>query len=390
MRNKTLLIPIVAGALSLNLFAWDLPSNLPNIGIGNTGAIVDKAKDAVFGTVKNKAFGFLGGLGGDKFSACYVPANDYVPDVCHDIDNIIRMQKDLDVCALLPDIPGFNKKRYDVGLKSKLNRGLAELTSMCSRKKVEFEKTFDTTIAEGGQYIKDTTAPLPNGKSVKQVDDMWSDGEFKTAIKANKPSLFMKAIRDGDQDVLRDMMSLTKVADIKDLNSIDIPSLKASKNLTEYKEDREKIALTYSDSKRETMPSNISSAVAHKLASNPNLKGEAASKAAGEVAGKAKEQIKLARANDIAVSLELARRKGDYAIPTQDVVEIVREDLRPKMVAEMKAQKMREAMVMAQVNERWDRREALIDLLAQKEVILNEPFDEDGARKEIERIASSK
>ena len=70
------------------------------------------------------------------------------------------------------------------------------------------------------------------------------------------------------------------------------------------------------------------------------------------------------------------------------MVKIARIDKQPQIIAEMRDQQKREAYLIASINERWDKREALIDLLATKEVILNEPFDEASAKSEIESIVS--
>ena len=85
----------------------------------------------------------------------------------------------------------------------------------------------------------------------------------------------------------------------------------------------------------------------------------------------------------------MAREDSDIPIPTQDYVDILREDLKPKAVAQIRKQQLRDAQIVKEINEKWDRKIAINKLIADKEVIMSLQFNENEAKAKIESIVNS-
>lgn len=83
---------------------------------------------------------------------------------------------------------------------------------------------------------------------------------------------------------------------------------------------------------------------------------------------------------------------SDYkkiAIPTQDYVKLLRKDLQPGAIAQIRRQRAQEVALISQIEEKWERKYNLAKLLIDKEVILSQTFDEKKAREEANRIVNS-
>lgn len=83
---------------------------------------------------------------------------------------------------------------------------------------------------------------------------------------------------------------------------------------------------------------------------------------------------------------------SDYkkiAIPTQDYVKLLRKDLQPGAIAQIRRQQAQEVALISQIEEKWERKYNLAKLLIDKEVILSQTFDEKKAREEANRIVNS-
>ncbi len=81
---------------------------------------------------------------------------------------------------------------------------------------------------------------------------------------------------------------------------------------------------------------------------------------------------------------------SDYkkiAIPTQEYVELLRPDVRLQAIAQIQKQQAYEVAVAAQVEEKWNRKYTIAQLLIDKEQILAQEFDEDSAQSEVDSIA---
>ena len=375
-KSKILIAGILTWTCGSNLYAFDA-----------SGALNGLINSGLSGLISS-SFNQIDNATGNLVGQCYAPANSGSGDF--DICSVVNQVGNIDdnICGLLPNVPGFTKKSKSIGLKGEISNVKNSISSYCSSKQKEFKDVLASTQVEMLDVLSEKAKKnqkLPNGMGIDEFNDKWSD--IKTVISQNKPSLFMTAIQTNNQDVLKLMRDNDRFKKSESINDIQMTDFGVAKNITEYNELRQNLANQSSNNKFVTLPSNISSNVAVSL-KNAKVKGSAAQRKAQEITGKQKEFIEIAKANEISLALDVNRQKGDYALPIEEMVKIARIDKQPQIIAEMRDQQKREAYLIASINERWDKREALIDLLATKEVILNEPFDEASAKSEIESIVS--
>ena len=373
-KSKILLAGILTWTCGSNLYAFDASGTLNGfINSGLSGLI-------------SSSFNQIDNATGNLVGQCYAPAGSGDFDICSIVNQVGNINDN--ICGLLPSVPGFVKKSKSIGLRDEISDVKNSISSYCSSKQKEFKDVLASTQAEMLDVLNEKikkNQKLPNGMGVDEFNEKWSD--IKTVISENKPSLFMTAIQTNNQDVLKLMRDNDRFKKSENINDIKMTDFGVAKNITEYNELRQNLANQSSNNKFVTLPSNISSNVAVSL-KNAKVKGSAAQRKAQEITSKQKEFIEVAKASEISLALDVNRQKGDYALPIEEMVKIARIDKQPQIIAEMRDQQKREAYLIASINERWDKREALIDLLATKEVILNEPFDEASAKSEIESIVS--
>lgn len=373
-KSKILIAGILTWTCGSNLYAFDASGTLNGfINSGLSGLI-------------SSSFNQIDNATGNLVGQCYAPAGSGDFDICSIVNQVGNINDN--ICGLLPSVPGFVKKSKSIGLRDEISDVKNSISSYCSSKQKEFKDVLASTQAEMLDILNEKikkNQKLPNGMGVDEFNEKWSD--IKTVISENKPSLFMTAIQTNNQDVLKLMRDNDRFKKSENINDIKMTDFGVAKNITEYNELRQNLANQSSNNKFVTLPSNISSNVAVSL-KNAKVKGSAAQRKAQEITSKQKEFIEVAKASEISLALDVNRQKGDYALPIEEMVKIARIDKQPQIIAEMRDQQKREAYLIASINERWDKREALIDLLATKEVILNEPFDEASAKSEIESIVS--
>ena len=373
-KSKILIAGILTWTCGSNLYAFDASGTLNGfINSGLSGLI-------------SSSFNQIDNATGNLVGQCYAPAGSGDFDICSIVNQVGNINDN--ICGLLPSVPGFVKKSKSIGLRDEISDVKNSISSYCSSKQKEFKDVLASTQAEMLDVLNEKikkNQKLPNGMGVDEFNEKWSD--IKTVISENKPSLFMTAIQTNNQDVLKLMRDNDRFKKSENINDIKMTDFGVAKNITEYNELRQNLANQSSNNKFVTLPSNISSNVAVSL-KNARVKGSAAQRKAQEITSKQKEFIEVAKASEISLALDVNRQKGDYALPIEEMVKIARIDKQPQIIAEMRDQQKREAYLIALINERWDKREALIDLLATKEVILNEPFDEASAKSEIESIVS--
>lgn len=350
------------GFLTIHSFALSLDDIL-NDGIGGIFDILDTA---TAGTL----------------SVCYVPEkiSTGAGDICSFVNSLSELE--MNVCDLAPNIPGFQKKQKHLGLSG--------LKSLCDAQVKDFSNIASTTASNVAQHYVDETGlsedklTLANGMKPKDFAKRWNISSVLK--KQTGTNLVREYIKDGKQEELKLLMDFDSsiLGGKKDITEITIDDLKAPQTLEDYNEQRDELAKSLYKNNDEVSTRTVSNSVKVKLSEfNDSAK---AKEAVNELLNNKKEQLRIARANEVGQRLRLKSDKNDLAIPTEETVQGVRRDLRPKLIAQIRKQQIREAEEIAKVNEKWDKREAMLELIAEKELIMNEKFDENSAKKEIETI----
>lgn len=314
---------------------------------------------------------------------CYEPDfNAGSFDACSILDAVGNLE--VDVCNLAPPVPGFTKKSKEIGLSG--------LKAFCDAKQRQFEDAVSKTASDVAEHtfengkISDKTT-LPNGQRVKDYLKNWNVSTI--ARKMGTDSAIKSALSSGNQKVLALIQEYGKTAGAKSIESVTISDIKAPADMVAYKEQVAELASAYFGNANQTSSSSISSVIAAGVA---DKSPDDAQEYAKNYLNEKKKQFELAKASEIGQRISLERASNHLAIPTQEYVELQRKDIQLEMIADIKKQQLKEAQIIAEVSEKWDRKQAIAEIIADKEVIMSQEFEEDKEKNlleaEIEEITN--
>ncbi|EOG8842709.1 hypothetical protein [Campylobacter jejuni] len=344
--------------------------------------------DNILGDFLGGIFSALDKSSSQSLSMCYTPESNFGLDSSGDICSIVNKLPSMDVCSLVPEIPGFRKKSQSVSLSG--------LRQLCKTNTKAFSDISSSALNNVAENVIDNstgeiseTTKLPNGKTVGSFVRSWNINNF-VKEQTGKTNFVETMLSSNNNQALRLAMDYSKSAEASGKEPGDISSadIKAPKTLEDYRKGRQELAKSFYSASEDVSASSISGGASLKV---KGKKGKEAQSAAREYLTSKEDDFNMAKANEIgnALSVYNANRPGNLAIPTQEYVDILRQDLQPTAVAQIRKQQLEEAEIIARITEKWDRKKAIAALVADKEVIMNEEFDNEAAQKEIDQIVSS-
>jgi hypothetical protein len=302
---------------------------------------------------------------------CYQKPQVGSADVCSALDSLGSVSAD--VCDRAPNVPGLTK---GTNVKSLSSSALKSYCQSAERNLSSAIGNMDIYKTENGN-VNSTYA---NGKTSQQVYDTVNPKKIIGAAE----SVANKAFFKGDQTTLRALVKQSKKANnLNDISKIKPTDFTAPKDFNDFREQREALAGLNNGDVIVANPVSVSNAI------NAKIEGKSGTSAKTEADKKAMElrdAIDGGTSNRIGLILEATAREDDIAIPTQDMIELLRDDLKPTMVAKIQQQMAREALVVSEVQQIDEARKNIISLTAQKTKVLNEKFDRSSAENYIDRL----
>lgn len=304
-------------------------------------------------------------------SVCYAPDVDMGSlDVCSLLDAIGNLE--LDVCKITPPLPGFKKKSKEVGLSG--------LQAFCRAKARQFESLLSKTATdiadntfENGKISESTT--LPNGDKVVDYLKKWNLSSVLK--KTGAESAVYQAVVNGKTKALEVLQEYAKTSGAKSIEDIKVEDIKIASDMLEYKNQVAELASSFFDNAQQTSTAAISSILSGRISGKDP---DEAKNLVRDYMTDKKKQFETAKANEIGQRISLERDSSYIPIPTQEYIDTLRYDLKLDAIADIRKQQMKEAQIIAEVSEKWDRRKALADIIADKEVIMAQEFDEEAEK----------
>ena len=362
------------------------------IGGGNLG---DIAGNIVDGALNGNLNGALGGvldsaLGklDSQFSNIFSNSLNFI-NACYETD--LKLDIDLgidttDVCAMASKLDEIKVNVCSlVGGSGTMNKGLSGFQSLCEAKQKEFKDYVsrqannfaEWATLQNGEKTIDYNAKFASGLSVAEFDSKW---DINNLLK--KDSTISKMLKDGKMKEIEMFMDYTKSYGAKkDIESINMEDIKAPSSMNDYRRGIDDGIKNNRTIIKNANPSQSASLARAKLSKNNK-----------EDMQKLSNQLKSDYNNAKIAEIGNALATSDYkkiAIPTQDYVKLLRKDLQPGAIAQIRRQQAQEVSLISQIEEKWERKYNLAKLLIDKEVILSQKFDETEARKEVNRIVNS-
>jgi hypothetical protein len=307
-------------------------------------------------------------------SACFEPKienEDTKPSnlgMCDYVKGIESQLNSIDVCELVPnpDPNLFKKKSYALVSNN-------DLSEFCENA----EKALTSAISDVDIYIKNQ-----EGVSKGNVSGI----ERKPLDMLERPeSLVRQALYNNNQRVVKDIYLRTE----KDNNSghvanITLKDLSAPSNYATYLKEVNLLAEQSMVDYIEQSSFKISSQVRFETAKIDS--SEEAEKKALELTQKAAEHIDRGTSVRSAMYIDMLARNDDYAIPTQEMVNLLREDLRADAISKIKQQQKREALIMSELKQVDEARKRLLAIGGNKAIIISRKFDQEATQKEIDDL----
>lgn len=380
-------------ALSMTTIILSINANAANNV--SPASITDDIVGGITGGIDNILGDFLGGIfsaldksSSQSLSLCYTPESNFGLGSSGDICSIVNKLPSMDICSLVPEVPGFRKKSQSVSLSG--------LRQLCKTNTKAFSDISSSALNNVAENVIDNstgeiseTTKLPNGKTVGNFVRSWNINNF-VKEQTGKTNFVGTMLSSNNNQALRLAMDYSKSAEASGKEPGDISSadIKAPETLEDYRKGRQELAKSFYSASEDVSANSIAGGASLKV---KGKKGEEAQSAAREYLTSKEDDFNMAKANEIgnALSIYNANRPGNLAIPTQEYVDILRQDLQPTAVAQIRKQQLEEAEIIARITEKWDRKKAIAALVADKEVIMNEEFDNEAAQKEIDQIISS-
>ncbi|EFR47519.1 hypothetical protein HCCG_02067 [Helicobacter cinaedi CCUG 18818 = ATCC BAA-847] len=358
------------------------------IGGGNIGNIVDGALNGnlngALGGVLDSVLGKLD----SQFSNIFSNSLNFI-NACYETD--LKLDIDLgidttDVCAMASKLDEIKVNICSlVGGSGTMNKGVSGFQSLCEAKQKEFKDYVsrqannfaEWATLQNGEKTTDYNAKFASGLSVADFDSKW---DINNLLK--KDSTISKMLKDGKMKEIEMFMDYTKSYGAKkDIESINMEDIKAPSSMNDYRRGIDDGIKNNRTIIKNANPSQSASLARAKLSKNNK-----------EDMQKLSNQLKSDYNNAKIAEIGNALATSDYkkiAIPTQDYVKLLRKDLQPGAIAQIRRQQAQEVSLISQIEEKWERKYNLAKLLIDKEVILSQKFDETEARKEVNRIVNS-
>lgn len=303
---------------------------------------------------------------------------------CFGLDSSINLN-DVDFCSIADEM---DKLKVDTcslfGGSGNKTLSLSGAKRLCQDKARAFEDYASKQAVDVIEYsslnaddTNDYKSKLPNGKTLKQF---YSDWDINNLLKND--SVVSSYLQNGNMEAVAVFMDYSKTSN-KDISELKVEDLSAPATLEDYRKGVDENIKTYRSSLNGTNNSNISSLVKGKIQAGSNE-----NESSKEVVGTMKKEFDLAKNAEISLALN----NSDYKkipIPTQEYVLGLRKDLQPQAIAQIRKQQAYESAKIAEIEDKWNRKYEIAKLIADKEVIMAQKFDEDSAKSEIENLVNN-
>lgn len=313
-------------------------------------------------------------------------------ETCH-FNGKFDLNTDFDICKIASKLDNL---KFDacklIGGSGGQQVGLSGASSFCQTQNKKFE---DYASKQASDFIefqalnidetnKDSefAGKLPSGQDVKSYLKTW---DINSVLKDDSLNNVVGSyLKQGSNEVVSLVMDYAKSSGAKTTpNQIKIEDIKAPATLENYQSSINESVRNYKQILKETNANQISSLVRSKLGGNAND-----AKSAQNIVSENKKAFDLAKSAELGQALSTSGHRK-FAIPTQEFVSSLRSDLQLKAIAEIRKQQAEEINIIARIEEKWAKKYEIAKLLADKEVILAQKFDEKAAKDEIDNIVAN-
>ncbi len=361
---KKLLIYVMLSFVAINNANGDAIGNvLGGLAGGAVGSVLGKL-DQNFSNIFSKSLNFINACYGTNFKL----PNSYT-----------------DACALAGELDSLKTNVCSaIGGSGNVEKGITGFQRLCNAKQRQFNDYVgkqavnfaEWAVLQDNEKTTDFIAKFSSGISVATFDSNW---DVNNLLKGD--GIASKLLKDGKMKDLELLMDYTKsYGATTDPNKIKIEDIQAPNSMNDYRKGIDESIKNNREIYRTANPSQSAALARAKL--NNNEKADIS-----DLANKLKSDYDNAKIAEIGNVLATSDYKK-IAVPTQEYVKLLRKDLQPSAIAQIRRQQAQEVAIVSQIEEKWERKYNIAKLLMDKEKILAQKFDEEAAKKEINQIAN--
>jgi hypothetical protein len=318
--------------------------------------------------------------GGDT-SMCYVPEQSN-SSANKDLCSYMETQKSLaiDICEFAPELPGFTKKKNTLSFDTDQH-----MQSFCQK---NIQEQAQSAIKDIDIFSKENNfnfGASSNGTddAEKEAGKFFAKGGSSKEIMKNSESVARQALYSGNQKVMREAVNYAKNSNTT-MSNVTLKELSAPSNYTQYLLDRKALVKgSFSDHFSQS-PLTVTSEARNKVQTINDPKE--ATNTTQQITANASDKIDFGTNKRIQLYLDASARDSDYAIPTQEMVSLLREDLRAEAIANIKQQMKREALVISENMQIAQARKDLLTIAGNKATVITRPFNTTEATKKIDDL----
>jgi hypothetical protein len=317
-------------------------------------------------------------------SMCYVPKNSE-SSANKDMCSYIGTQEDfaVDICQAAPDLPGFTKKKNTLSFST--DKYMEDFCSQNTTKQAQSAiKDIDRFSKEnnfnfGAPSNENNETDAAEKEAGKFFDTKGSSKE----IMKNTESVARQALYSGNQKAMRESVNYAKNSNT-DMSKVTSKNLSAPSNYTNYLLDRKALVKgSFSDHTSQSLV--VIASEARSKVKDTDDPAEAI-KEAQQITANASDKIDFGTNKRIQLYIDVLAKDDDYAIPTQEMVKLLREDLRAEAIAKIKLQMKREALIISELMQIDQARKDMLTIAGSKAVVITRKFDANTTEKEIKEL----
>ncbi|MDR1285376.1 MAG: hypothetical protein LBJ88_04160 [Campylobacteraceae bacterium] len=368
MENIKKIFAIVLFMTSAQLFG-----QFENLGKAAQGA-ASGAAQGVANDLLGKSIGELVGMSAAldlPTDICFTPkTTDKTPSklgLCDYVRIAEREINDLNICAFVPnpDEQLFEKKKYSLSTNG-------ALTDFCEDR----ERSLTSAISDIDIYIKNA------GSANNQSSPNATRNAYDMLKKED--SVVYGALYANNQKIIREVYLRAQKGNSSSVADIELKDLSAPADYATYLKEVSVLTDESMTDYIEYSPTSISSQIRSEVSSIEDA-AEATKKAA-ELAKKASSHIDRGTDVRTALYIDALARDDDFAVPTQEMINVLRKDKKAESIAKIKQQQKREALIRSEIKQIDEARKRLLDIGGKKAAIISRKFNAAEAKANIDKL----
>jgi hypothetical protein len=311
-----------------------------------------------------------------------------ISGMCSALD--FQINESVNICAGLPNIPGLTKKSNTQAL----GFGTTALKNYCSK---TTDQKLASATSNGEIWSVDNDfegdSKFPSGDT--KEDFYAGNAPVLNITKLNKEQnssiagMYLSSKDPNHQQTAKYLIDLAKIKKVDDVTKITVDDVKAAENMIEYENQVTELSAAITSDMKVSSTNSISSILSNKLSSYKDSTGqEEQNKIANAYAKKIKTMVEKTAISKKGLYKSLLVEKDDLAVPTQQTLNLYKDNIKPKYAMIIRKQQNRDSYISALIDEEVQIKKDIIDLSAKKAVIMKFQFDSDAAMNEIDNFVN--